>query len=146
MGSSHPIRIPHSISTLLIRCKVDRHMDKLPFVLVNSLGNSWLISQYTFKSVSVESSTVTVVGSPVINGSITSEETFLPQAGPGGVMRQNKLAHSEQWGGGGETEISIHSVTTNCTLSTSQYFWRRPDIPIPYVLVRRPQPRSTITR
>jgi len=46
----------------------------------------WTVSDqlkvnFGFKSVSVESSTKTLIGSPVINGSITSEESFLPQVG-----------------------------------------------------------------
>jgi iron complex outermembrane receptor protein len=50
------------------------------------LEDTWTVSDelkvnFGFKSVSVESSTVTTVGSPVINGSITSEESFLPQLG-----------------------------------------------------------------
>jgi len=50
------------------------------------LEDTWTVSDqlkvnFGFKSVRVRSSTVTKIGSPVINGSITSEETFLPQVG-----------------------------------------------------------------
>lgn len=46
----------------------------------------WTVSDqlkvnFGFKSVSVESDSVTRLGSPVINGSITSKEDFLPQVG-----------------------------------------------------------------
>lgn len=50
------------------------------------LEDTWTVSDqlkvnFGFKSVRVRSSTVTKIGSPVINGSITSEESFLPQVG-----------------------------------------------------------------
>ena len=50
------------------------------------IEDTWTVSDqlkvnFGFKSVSVESDSVTRLGAPVINGSITSEEGFLPQVG-----------------------------------------------------------------
>jgi hypothetical protein len=48
------IQFAFLIGTLLIVCKADRHMEELPFVLVNSLSNSSFISRFTFVLAIVE--------------------------------------------------------------------------------------------